>query len=365
MSAPAYPSPALREALAAQGLATEEVIQWLRAEEVETAADLRFAFRTAEQVARDAPALNESWAWVVRVGPTDWELRVEGQRAALQASLASASAGDPVSESRRRVAKRRKAIRPRSKAKVEPRRAHDASTREAAAAEAVRRSLSWGPRTGIAKDVPAGDPLLERIRAIFVQRVATFEARSVLGALRVLDDWVTYHDEQATVHTTKEAEVLMSSFIQDRPAATGPLTAWNRLDWVRRHLQIELPMSAVPKPGRQETTSSGKVQAAEQAVAVPPEYLVAYEEVLRRMEEAGDWRRVAVAAGLQVGYVSVRPVHVGRSAFESEGSIVFWLEAYRGKGKRQGTRRPFKWAMPRFGLTGIDIGGIIHRVWDF
>ena len=67
-------------------------------------------------------------------------------------------------------------------------------------------------------------------------------------------------------------------------------------------------------------------------MAVPPEYLVAYEEVLRRMEEAGDWRRVAVAAGLQVGYALVRPVHMGRSAFESEGSIVFWLEAYRGKG---------------------------------
>ncbi len=106
MSASVYPSPVLSEALAAQGLATEEVVKWLQDEEVETAADLRFAFRTAEQVARDAPALSAAWAWAVRVGPTDWELRAEGLRAAPQASVAVASAGDPVSESRRRVAKR-------------------------------------------------------------------------------------------------------------------------------------------------------------------------------------------------------------------------------------------------------------------
>ena len=82
------------------------------------------------------------------------------------------------------------------------------------------------------------------------------------------------------------------------------------------------------------------------------------------MTEAEDWRRVALAAALEVAYSLVRMAHMNRSGFISEFPAVFWLEAFRGKGKRQGARRPFKWAMIRKGITGFDIAAVIYKAWD-
>ena len=54
---------------------------------------------------------------------------------------------------------------------------------------------------------------------------------------------------------------------------------------------------------------------------------------------------------------------MSRSSFISQSPVAFGLEAFRGKGKRQGARRPFKWAMIRQGITDLDVAQIIYDAW--
>ncbi len=81
------------------------------------------------------------------------------------------------------------------------------------------------------------------------------------------------------------------------------------------------------------------------------------------MTKQGDRRRVALAAALQVALSLVRLVHMNRSLCISQSPVAFWLEAFRGNGKRQGARRPFKWAMIRQGITDLDAAQIIYDAW--
>ena len=83
------------------------------------------------------------------------------------------------------------------------------------------------------------------------------------------------------------------------------------------------------------------------------------------MTKQGDRRRVALAAALQVALSLVRLVHMNRSLCISQSPVAFWLEAFRGKGKRQGARRPFKWAMIRQGITDLDVAQIIYDAWSY
>ncbi len=123
--------------------------------------------------------------------------------------------------------------------------------RAEAAGEAVRRSLSWRPQTGIAKGLSATDPLIPELRSIYERRIAKFEARGVWAALKVLDAWVKCRSEHRAVGTEQAEEVIITRFVEDQEAATGPLSTWQKLDWVRKHLKIEVPLHLLPKPAKQ------------------------------------------------------------------------------------------------------------------
>ena len=118
------------------------------------------------------------------------------------------------------------------------------------------------------------------------------------------------------------------------------------------------------RPSRKESLEIGLTKDVDKAVAIPPEYLEAFEECLRRMCVAQDWRCIALAASLGVAYSLTRVAHMNRSTFISTSPVVYWLEAFRGKGNRQGIRKPFKWAMTRHGLSGFDVGHVIFEAWD-
>ena len=160
------------------------------------------------------------------------------------------------------------------------------------------------------------------IRAIYERRIAKFEAHGVWAALKVLDSWAAYRQECMGSGSELEMVVALTNFVEEQQAATGPLSTWNKLDWVRRHLKIEFPLHEVPKPSRKAAEDTGVVAEVEQAVSIPPEYLVAFEECLRRMVIADDWRRVALAAGLEVAYSLVRVIHMNRSGFLTQSKLV-------------------------------------------
>ena len=58
----------------------------------------------------------------------------------------------------------------------------------------------------------------------------------------------------------------------------------------------------------------------------------------------------------------IRPVHLGRSTLIHETGVSYWLEAFRGKGKRQGARGSFRWAMVRRGLTGFEVARVLYEI---
>ncbi len=140
------------------------------------------------------------------------------------------------------------------------------------------------------------------------------------------------------------------------------MATWNKFDWIRRHLKAAVPLEAVPKPPK-KGGDDGIVRQNKQAVAMPPEFLMAYEDALERMVAAGDWRRGPVAASLQVAYSLIRVAHLGRSTFKHANKVTYWLEAFRGKGKREGARRAFLWAMIGRGLSGFDVAQVLYLIW--
>ena len=88
------------------------------------------------------------------------------------------------------------------------------------------------------------DPVLGPIQEIYTRRVAKFEARDVGGALKTLDSGVAYRTEHGAVGSEMEELVLLTNFIAEQPAAR------NELDWVRRHLKTEMPLTEPPTPAR-------------------------------------------------------------------------------------------------------------------
>ena len=243
------PSEELVTQLRAEGMATEVVLGWLREEDVENREDLASAFRNGVDVMRAAPLMAEPWAWAVRTGRASWEANQDARALLSRLRKAAHAVVAPIQEALART-RRLRARRPKAKAKPRQEKDVDRDRREAAAAEAVRRSLQWRPKTGVAKGLPANDPLLQMIREIYTRRIIKFEARGVWAALKTLDEWVAYRAENSAVGSELEDLVLLTNFVEEQRAATAPLSTWNKLGWVRKHLKIELPIQEVPKPAR-------------------------------------------------------------------------------------------------------------------
>ena len=347
------------------GLATNQVQEWMKAEGVEHIDGLAHAFRFYEHVMEEADFLLEAWLAAVSRKTEAWKRSTDFAR--LQQRLHASS--QAIGSAHVRVpGPKRGALRPLRKfGKPKPKAiakaaAVDAKARSQAAKAAVELSLSWAPRAGLAQGLQLSDPMIPLVREVHEERVGAFEPKGVWAAINQFRAWRAFRESKSTRDLHAELVVLLSVFIAGKTAATGPLAAWNQLDWCRRHLKAELPLDSVPKPAK-KGKSDGVVRKNTQAVAMPPEFLLAYEDALERMVKAKDWRRGPVAGSLQVAYSLVRIVHLGRSAFTHVSEVSYWLEAFRGKGKRDGARRAFTWAMVRKGLSGVDVGKVLYDIW--
>ena len=162
----------------------------------------------------------------MRASPSNWEAVKEVKALIWRLDQAAQEVTRPVEEALGRSA-RAKARRPKAKAKHKAERKVDTEKRSKAAQEAVRRSLSWRPETGIAKGLLAGDALIPVAQAIYERRISKFEARGVWTALNVLDRWIAHRAEKSRAGTELEDQVLMTAFVEDQKSATGPLNTWN------------------------------------------------------------------------------------------------------------------------------------------
>ena len=238
----------------------------------------------------------------------------------------------------------------------------DKKARIKPAKAAVQLSLTWAPVAGLAQGLLPDDPLMPMVREVRLGRLSLFEPTGVWEAINNWRAWEAYLANHPTNDAPAAHRVMLAGFVQGHSAATGPLVAWNKFDFVKRHLKADIPLADVAKPAK-GPGSDGVVRQNQQAVAMPPEFLMAYETALERMVAASDWRRGPLAVSLEVAYALVRLVHMGRSQFTHMSDVSFWLAAYRGKGKREGARRAFTWAMLRLGLTNFDVGKVIYDIW--
>ncbi len=178
------PSAELLQALQEQGLATDELLAWLHAEEVETRDDLAALFRSEAQAKRIAPCTVAAWQWANIWQPPRWQVRAEGRAVLQQVAAGTARGPDPAAAAVKRKAARR-AVRPRAKAPAGPQRSKDAAQRREAATEAVARSISWGPGTGALLSRALQRELSSRpcVPQRSVSRVERLQTRALFAAL--------------------------------------------------------------------------------------------------------------------------------------------------------------------------------------
>ena len=147
---------------------------------------------------------------------------------------------------------------------------------------------------GLAQGLKQDDPLLDVVRDVHTHKLSLFEAKGVWGAINNWKAWDEHLSQYPRAKEPAARRVLLASFIQSRPAATGPLASWNKFDFTKRHMKADIPLEDVPEPAK-GAGPDGAVKQNTQAVAMPPEYLMAYEEALQRMVAANDWRRGPLA----------------------------------------------------------------------
>ena len=246
--------PALRKA----GVLAAEVECWLRKEEVGTLNGLAACFMSLKHIQDEAPYMLEAWSCARGQKPEVWrgaaELR-EHLRKLEQASRAIAEDAPARYQpaSAKQKANKARAVKRTGKPRPQPVQSvlmKDDATRKKAAKAAVELSLQWAPAAGVAKGLQPSDPLIPMVRNVHEGRIANFEAKGVWGALNQWKKWEAHMAEHSKHGSEGEQRILLASSVTSRPAATGPLAAWNRFDWTVRHLHADLSMTGISKPAK-------------------------------------------------------------------------------------------------------------------
>ena len=176
------------------GLDTPQVAQWLEQEGVEYIDDLAHCFRSAKHVMEECPFMLEAWLKAASRKTDAWRRTTDYAQAmrALQGAstaISSACSATPGNGLQRKGPA--KAVRPKAGAPINAV-SKDAAARTRAAKEAVRLSLSWAPRAGLARGLEKDDPLLSIVEQVQVERLAKFEAKGVWLALKEWGAWQAF-----------------------------------------------------------------------------------------------------------------------------------------------------------------------------
>ncbi len=235
--------------------------------------------------------------------------------------------------------------------------------REHAAADAVDLSLSWAPGAGLAAGLPMEGAFLARRRLACIARVSAYEVRVVRAALREwarFQAWLVQEGMQALPENFVYPAAIVEQYVAEQVSApTASLASWNALAWLKRHLKAPVEVDRSARP-RKAPSAGAAVQQTQQAEVAEPEMLMALEVELSRMERVRDWRMLVVASALICAYACMRFGHLQRSRPVRAAEVGVWFLAYRGK---QAGRAQFYWFLPRFGITGIDLAGLVWREW--
>ena len=201
------------------GLDTPQVAQYIKEEGVEFIDDLAHCFRPSKHVIAEAPFMLEAWlkaasrkteAWKRTTDYAQALRELKGSSSAIRNACLPLARG---SGARREIST--KAVRPKPGGTVDSLN-KDTVSRNVAAREAIKLSLSWAPRAGVARGLEKDDPLVEMVEQVNVERIAKFEARGVWLALKEWGAWTSFFQKHARGEGEVEAIVLASAFISGK-----------------------------------------------------------------------------------------------------------------------------------------------------
>ena len=334
---------------------------WLDANRLRMPRDFKFAFTSAQKAAKacpEAPSVAaDAWNSIahreVEVA-TSWALWIQTrQRRKVQMT---APRKPKVSPKIWRGLRARK-----SRADLGP--ANDSARRRAAATDALRLALSWKGRGHLAAAYCELQPTRwEAWMSLQVTRVAQTEANTILSAMRTWKHWCAWCLEQsedplAPSDAAPVAFLYASS--QTRASLHAPRTIpakrFNHLRWISAHLGSPVQLDISDRPASQPADGG---LAPEQRVASDPEVHVHLDRVFSQLPDT-DPAKIVVAV-VQLLWMSVlRFQHMQRSMpIKITANFIFGV-CWKGKGKPG-----YRWACPRFGPSGADVGMFIWQRWQ-
>ena len=158
-------------------------------------------------------------------------------------------------------------------------------------------------------------------------------------------------------------ELAVARFLERRRAEAGPAAvgeSWRCLDFANRRLRTAFVLPVKPRPA---AGAAVRLPSAVQAAAAPPEALRVLEEFA--VQAPADYRRALSALVGPVMFGTwLRLAHLQRSVLLELSSDQLRGLCLRGKSPGDGgIRHAFEWSLPRFGVTGADLGVRLWQHW--
>ena len=338
---------------------------------VESIEDFAFCFVSPEQ-ARDAGVL-EAWSLarrLARLPAAELRATVEG----IERS-AAAAAGPPTAVSARALdqaagaarAKRRPPSSAIGGRAALPFAEEDAGRRERTATLALGLSLSWAPRFGLARGLPAAEAqALAAPGSAAAKRLARFEPANAKAALRIWSKWAAWVAARggcALGTEFVEQPVVIDEFIQAHARApTSARRIWTVMAWMVNNLRAPFALDTAFRPPPKDP-SKGCVEEPRQATVLEPEMLYFLPALLDEAVAEKTHDRLAVASTIAVVYGWARYGHLLPSRPIQRTEHVMWLRSYRGKQKQDGVRAPFEWCIPRESFGASSAADVIWDEW--
>ena len=334
---------------------------WLDANELRAPRDFKFAFTSAHKAAEAcgvAPqTASDAWTSIslteVEV-PSSWTLWVKSHHDAKQQGSAKLHNDKPTSRIWRGLQ--------RGKHKRDQGPTNDAVQRQAAAKDVLRIALSWKERGRLAVEWCRIHPT-KRDAWVDMQiaRIATTDANTIRSAIRTWRHWCAWcqaHTENPLDPTDAAPAAFLYAPTQtghpSQVPKTAPTTRFNHLRWLETFAGAPVHLQASDRPSRH--TAHGGLPP-EQRPASDPEVHVRLDSLLTKLHKT-DPTRIVVAI-IQLLWMSVlRFQHMQRSIPLRLTAHFLYGLCWKGKGKPG-----YRWACPRHGPAGADVGGCVWDAW--
>ena len=317
-------------------------LAWIQSEGLETTEDIAYFFCEKQQ-AEDAGVSGV------------WELartHMKGGLPALQEALRVRARALPAVKVV--VARQRGPLQPMRvhgpRARAPAVEGHDSAAKLCAARDCLALSVSWAPAAGLAQGLDeAQRKVIVDPDGYVVRRLARFEVARLKGAIRTWQRWERYCKESNLDPLAQESAVgacILTSFVHlPGQSNTGPLTRYQYMMWLAKHLLAPLPMQQVDRP----PTGGGEgLDLVAQATVIQPEMVLGLDLILAKGSLKGDWRATAAASEQAMVLGWVRFTHIQRSRPLERDAAVTWFRCSMGKsGAQGGGRKSFDWCMPR------------------